>query len=75
MIPENVMTTSTARELYASPNGDRWALARNRDGELVVCHQPNRASGGVVSEIPVDVFLSHGGQGLMKYAVAHSEPH
>jgi len=29
----------------------------------------------VVSEIPVDVFLSHGGQGLMKYAVAHSEPH
>jgi len=75
MIPENVMTTSTARELYASPNGDRWALARNRDGELLVCHQPNPASGGVVSEIPVDVFLSHGGQGLMKYAVAHSEPH
>ena len=43
--PENVMTT-TVRELYASPNGDRWALARNGDGELVVCHQPNRRPEG-----------------------------
>jgi hypothetical protein len=69
MVPENVMTT-TVRELYASPNGDRWALARNGDGELVVCHQPNRASGGVVSEIPVDVFLSHGGQGPEYHALS-----
>jgi hypothetical protein len=57
------MTTFTVREFYASPNGDRWALARNGDGELVVRHEPNWASGGMVSEIAVDVFLSHSGQG------------
>jgi hypothetical protein len=57
------MTTTPVKELYVSPNGDKWVLARNGDGGLVVCHQPNRASGGVVSEIAVDVFLSHGGQG------------
>jgi hypothetical protein len=57
------MATSPVKELYVSPNGDRWTLARNGDGELVVSHHPNRASGGVVSEIAVDVFLSHGGHG------------
>jgi hypothetical protein len=64
------MTPFTVRELYAIPNGDRWTLARNGDGELVVCHQPTRASGGVVSEIPVDVFLSHGGQGPEHHALS-----
>src|SRR6185312_8188081 len=57
------MTISIVREVYASPNGDKWALARNAEGALVVHHQPNRASGGVVSEIAVDVFLSHAEQG------------
>jgi hypothetical protein len=51
------------KELYASPNGDRWTLAQDVDGKLVVRHQPNRASGGIASEIPLDVFLAHGGQG------------
>ena len=55
------MTNSIMREVYASPNGDKWALARNGEGELVVYHQPSPASGGVVSEIAVDVFLSHAG--------------
>jgi hypothetical protein len=57
------MTNSIIKEVYASPNGDKWALARNGEGKLVVYHQPNRASGGVVSEIAVDVFLSHAEQG------------
>ena len=52
------MTISIIREVYASPNGDKWALARNGEGELVVYHEPNRAS-----EIAVDVFLSHAEQG------------
>jgi hypothetical protein len=39
------------------------SLGRNKYGKLVVCHQPNRASGGVNSEIAVDLFLSQGGQG------------
>jgi hypothetical protein len=29
----------------------------------MVRHQPNRACGGVVSEIAVDVFMAHGGHG------------
>ena len=57
------MGDSLVRELYASPNGDTWALARSGRGELVVRHHANRASGGIVSDIAVDVFLSHGGQG------------
>jgi hypothetical protein len=57
------MATSIVSDLYASPNGDRWDLVRKGDGELRVLHQPNRTSGGVVSEIAVDVFLSRGSQG------------
>ena len=64
------MATSPVKELYLSPNGDRWALAKNADGELVVYYHPNRASGGVVSEIAADVFLSHGGQGPEHQALA-----
>jgi hypothetical protein len=44
-------------DLYASPNGDRWLLKRRPDGELVVCHYPNQASGGAFLETDVDVFL------------------
>jgi hypothetical protein len=32
-------------------------------GKLVVCHQPNVASGGQATEIGVDLFLSSGGHG------------
>lgn len=35
------------RELYSSPNGDRWYLARDVDlGEVFVRHEPNIPSGG-----------------------------
>jgi hypothetical protein len=57
------MTTSVVKELYNSPNGDRWALCRVQSGKLVVSHQPNKASGGRASEIDVEVFLSQGGRG------------
>ena len=50
-------------ELYASPNGDRWLLGRRPGGELVVCHYPNRASGGAFSETEVDMFLRQEPQG------------
>jgi hypothetical protein len=66
------MATSVVKDLYASPNGDRWDLAKNGDGEFVVRHQPNRTSGGVVSEIAVDVFLSHGSQGPEYQALSAS---
>jgi hypothetical protein len=40
------MAASPIKELYVSPNGDRWILGENQGGELVVCHDPNKRSGG-----------------------------
>jgi hypothetical protein len=57
------MTVSLVKELYNSPNGDRWVLCKDSSGKLVVSHHPNNASGGRPSEIGVDVFLSQGGHG------------
>jgi hypothetical protein len=57
------VTAEIVKELYKSPNGDRWFLCRNISGDLIVSHEPNRASGGGPSEIAVDVFLAHGGNG------------
>jgi hypothetical protein len=57
------MATSVVKELYKSPNGDRWALCRVQSGKLMVSHQPNKASGGRASEIDVEVFLSQDGRG------------
>jgi hypothetical protein len=53
------------RELYASPNGDRWLLVR--DGQRVaIRHEPNPASGGAASERNVGEFLVQSGQGPEK---------
>ena len=49
--------THIVRDLYASPNGDRWSLGRRPGGDLVVCHYPNQPSGGAFSETDVNVFL------------------
>ena len=57
------MTNSIIQEVYASPHGDKVGSRKKRERELVVYHQPSPASGGVVSEIAVDVFLSHAEQG------------
>lgn len=52
------MTIET-RELYSSPNGDRWLLCRDRETERVfVRHEPNIPSGGRSSEIDIGLFLS-----------------
>jgi hypothetical protein len=57
------MTASLVKELYNSPNGDRWLLNKTVSGKLFVSHHPNVASGGQASEIEVKAFLSRGGQG------------
>lgn len=57
------------KELYSSPNGDRWALCRQESGKLVVSHQPNRASGGQSSEVDVELFLSQGRSGPEQQAL------
>jgi hypothetical protein len=57
------MPASPVRELYVSPNGDRWLLGKDHTGELLVCHYPNNASGGRPSEVALEVFLSQSGRG------------
>lgn len=53
-----------SRELYASPNGDRWHLVRSPEsGRVFVRHEPNRPSGGRVSHIEIGAFLSDGAHG------------
>ena len=56
--------TIELRELYGSPNGDRWYLARDVDlGQVFIRHEPNLPSGGKAENIEVGAFLSQSGQG------------
>ena len=53
-----------AKELYRSPNGDRWSLIRDPAlGRVFVRHEPNASSGGRASDIGVGDFLLRGGHG------------
>jgi hypothetical protein len=41
------------REMYWSPNGDRWLLARNPEtGRVFVRHEPNLPSGAFLKNGP-----------------------
>jgi hypothetical protein len=52
------------RELYSSPNGNRWYLARDVDSARVfIRHEPNLPSGGTTADLDVGAFLRRGGQG------------
>lgn len=43
---------SDRRELYRSPNGDAWFIAREpASGHAFIIHQPNAPSGGRLSHI------------------------
>ena len=56
--------TLEMRELYSSPNGDRWFLARDpASSEVFIQHLPNAASGGRPSHIEIGTFLNQGGRG------------
>jgi len=49
------------RELYRSPNGDRWLLIRETlSDRVLVRHEPNLPSGGKVSVVEVGDFLNQG---------------
>jgi len=49
------------RELYRSPNGDRWLLVRETVSDRVlVRHEPNLPSGGKESMIEIGEFLCRG---------------
>jgi hypothetical protein len=49
------------RELYRSPNGDRWHLVRETDsGSVFVMHQANASSGGYTARLGISEFLADG---------------
>jgi hypothetical protein len=50
-------------EFYCSENGDRWLLGEDANESPVVRHIPNARSGGVMSDVPVAMFLSSGKSG------------
>jgi hypothetical protein len=45
-------------QLYRSPNGDTWFLARDPTGFAFVRHQANAPSGGQITDLEIDTFLS-----------------
>jgi hypothetical protein len=52
------MMPSRTREIYSSPNGDRWFLALDKDsGRVYVKHIANPSSGGQETDIDIDAFL------------------
>jgi hypothetical protein len=59
--------TIRSREIYHSPNGDRWLLAHDIDsGRVFVRHEPNLPSGGQVVDIEIGAFLVAVGNGPEK---------
>jgi hypothetical protein len=48
------------KELYSSPNGDRWHLCKDASGAVFVVHQANIPSGGRISRLELGDFLSRG---------------
>jgi hypothetical protein len=54
------MNATRTRELYSSPNGDRWHLCKDASGSVFVLHQANIPSGGQISQIELRDFLARG---------------
>jgi len=52
------MNATRTRELYSSPNGDRWHLCKDASGRVFVLHQANIPSGGQTSQIELCDFLT-----------------
>ncbi len=63
--------SETLTQFAASPNGDRWFLARDPEaGTALVVHKANVPSGGAESRIAIDDFLSRGPQAPEHAALA-----
>src|SRR6202521_4179270 len=62
-IEENLAADDTEL-IYESSNGDSWCLTRDpATGAQAVMHRPNPQSGGQVSYIKIEKFLSEGANG------------
>ena len=60
----NVEAPANSTDVYRSANGDRWRLITDSvSGRRVVRHAPNPASGGQITETPVEEFLAVDGPG------------
>ncbi len=58
------------RELYSSPNGDRWFLARDSaTGNVFIRHEANIPSGGRITEIDIGTFLTRGPRNPEQHAL------
>lgn len=54
--------SAETRELYASPQGDRWFLAREKGtGAVFVLHLTKESAGGRVTRHELGAFLSRDG--------------
>jgi hypothetical protein len=76
--PHYVLGEQTAPEpasdrlFYKSSNGDSWSLVRNpTTGALMVTHTPNAPSGGKVSHVDIETFLSKDTLGPEHQALRH----
>jgi hypothetical protein len=54
------MNNIRTKELYSSPNGDRWYLCGEGSGRLFIAHHANLPSGGQISRIELADFLLRG---------------
>jgi hypothetical protein len=53
------MKTAKTTQLFRSPNGDTWFLGRDpATGTAFVRNKANIPSGGQVTDIPIETFLS-----------------
>jgi hypothetical protein len=60
------------RQLYSSPNGDKWFLCGDPDTDNVfIRHEANVSSGGHVTEMDIGTFLSGGQRNPEHQALLH----
>ena len=60
------------RELYSSPNGDKWFLSGDpATGNVFIRHEANIPSGGHVTEMDIATFLSSGQRNPEHQALSH----
>ena len=61
---EGKLAPADNKLIYESSNGDSWCLTRNpATGTRAVMHRPNPQSGGQVSYIEIEQFLTEGDNG------------